>query len=94
MARPKKSIQEKVQKEYPEFVSTVDGASVADLEQKLSTYAKYQVDNENAQENDEELENAKALVKELSGPYNDTKKALKLKMKYIIALITEKGGNA
>lgn len=94
MARPKKSVQEKVQKEFPEFTATVDGLSVADLEGKLASYAKNQNEIEASQEADEELQNTKALLKELNGPYNDSKKAVKLKMKYIIALIKEKGGNA
>lgn len=93
MARPKKNIQEKVQKEYPDFVTTVDGLSVADLESKLANYAKEQQKVDEAQENDEDLERAKAEVSELAGPYRDARKALKLKMRYIVELIKDKGGN-
>jgi hypothetical protein len=41
---------------------------------------------------DEELEKTAALLKELKAPYNETKKAIKLKMRYIVQLIGEKGG--
>lgn len=94
MARPKKSIAEKVQAEFPEFAASVDGAGVAELESKLSTYAKQQEEVEIAMEDDTALEDSKALTSELSGPYRDAKKAIKMKMKYIIALIKDRGGNA
>ena len=44
-----------------------------------------------AKEGDEELENAKALASELSGPYRDVKKAIRQKTKYVIGLLTDKG---
>lgn len=94
MARQSKSVQEQVQKNYPEFTATVDGLSVQDLEGKLSTYAKEADKVDEAKKADEELTRTKALVAELSGPYSDTKKAIGLKMKYIISLIKEKGGDA
>lgn len=94
MARPKKSVVETVQEKYPEFTPTVDGLSLADLENKLSTYAKEAEKVLEAMEDDEELEQAKASVTELRGPYTDAKKAIRLKMRYIIALIKDKGGEA
>lgn len=94
MPRPKKSVQEKVQKKYPEFVSAVDGLSVADLESKLAMYAKESENVDQAQENDEEIEKTNALLSELKGPYLDARKAIKLKMRYVISLIKEKGGDA
>lgn len=94
MSRPKKSLTETVQKNYPEFTATVDRLSVSELETRLSTYAKESEKVSDAQEQDEELENAKNLVAELSGPYKDAKKAIRLKMRYIIKLIKDKGGDA
>ena len=90
----KKTVQEQVQKDYPEFVSTVDGLSVQDLEGKLSSYAKEADKVRVAREEDEELTRTKALATELSGPYKDALKAIALKTKYIIELIKEKGGDA
>ena len=94
MAKKTVTVQEKVQKDYPEFVSTVDGLSVQDLEGKLSSYAKEADKVLVARKEDEELTKTKALTKELSGPYSDALKAIALKTKYIIELIKEKGGDA
>jgi len=92
MAKQKKNIQEVVQKEYPEFTASVDGLSVDDLNQRLATYAKEDEAVDDAKEADEGLEEAKSRVTELSGPYRDAKKAIKLKMKYLVNLVKEKGG--
>lgn len=94
MARPKKSIEEKVQAEFPEFAASIASSGVTELESKLSTYAKQQDEVELAMEADTALEDSKALTSELSAPYRDAKKAIKMKMKYIIALIKDRGGNA
>jgi hypothetical protein len=39
------------------------------------------------------LEEAKNQVSELSAPYRDAKKVIRLKTRYIISLIKEKGGD-
>lgn len=94
MAKQKKSLTETVQKDHPEFTAIVDSLGVQELESKLSEYAKYAEQNEDAKEADEELRNTKALAGELGAPYRDAKKAIRLKSRYIIAAIKEKGGNA
>lgn len=92
MARPKKSVQEKVQEDMPEFASEVAGLSVGDLNNRLAKLAKDSEANEQAQEDDEGLEKARAEASELAAPYRDAKKAIRLRSRYIIALINEKGG--
>jgi hypothetical protein len=94
MARPKRSIQERVQKELPEFAEVVAGLSVAELEQRLATEAKNSERIEESKENDQALEDAKAQVAELGAPYRDAKKVVRLKSRYLISLIKEKGGDA
>ena len=94
MGRPKQSIQEKVQKEFPDFADSVNGLSVAELDKRLNTYAKEAERVEEAKENDEALEHAKDSVSELGAPYRDAKKAIRLKSRYLISLIKEKGGEA
>lgn len=94
MAKAKKSVAEKVEKEFPEFVGAVAGLNVAELEGKLSTYAKEAERVEDAKDADEEFANAKALASELGGPYRDAKKAIRLKSRYLISLIRDKGGDA
>ncbi len=81
-----KSFSHKVQKELPEFVAEVSGLSVADLDARLCALTKGLAETEEAKEKDEALENAKALVSELSAPYRDAKKALGMKIKYIVSL--------
>lgn len=92
MARPGKTVQEKVQAEYPEFVDSVMGLAVDALEKRLSDYAKHRDEVEESKKADGDLEQAKAVVSEMSAPYNDALKAINLKSKYIVALIKEKGG--
>jgi len=92
MARPKKSFTEKVQKELPEFASEVATLSVDNLNARLAVLAKANEENEQNQENDEDLETARAEASELAAPYKEAKKHLRLKTRYIVSLINEKGG--
>lgn len=92
MARQAKTIQEKVQGEYPEFVESIMGLSVEQLEKRLSDYAKNRDEVEESKKADEELEAAKATVAEMAAPYSDALKAINMKSKYIVSLIKEKGG--
>ena len=82
----------KTQKNYPEFTKEVDGLSVEQLNERMATLAKSLADSEEHRENNEALEEAKAKVAELKGPYDDVKKAVRLKQRYLRNLIKEKGG--
>lgn len=90
--KSKVSLEEKLQKENPEFVAEVQGLDVATLNGRLSELAKGAEDVEDAKDADEELEQARAQATELAAPYRDAKKAIRMKMRFIIALIKEKGG--
>jgi catechol-2,3-dioxygenase len=90
--RKKKSLEEKIREDYGSFYDEVIGLSIADLEKRLSTYAKENEKVNVAMEQDEELKKAKETAKEMAAPYNDTKKALRLKNKFIVQLIADKGG--
>jgi hypothetical protein len=92
MAKAKKSLQEKIQEEQPEFAGEVAGLSVDQLNARLAEQAKAAEWNEQAKEDDEELEEAQAHASELGAPYRDAKKAIRLRSRYLIALIKEKGG--
>lgn len=94
MAKPKKALKEKVQTLFPDFTSEVDGLPVDSLEKRLNTYAKRAEEIEEAKENDEELERTKELAAELAAPYREGKTEVRHKMRYLIALIKEKGGSA
>lgn len=94
MSRPKKDIRTIVQKQFPEFPEVVDGLSTEDLEKRISSYAKEAENVEDAKEADEALNEAKDQVAEFSAPYKDAKKAIRLKIRYLIQLLKEKGGDA
>jgi len=79
-----------------EFVNTVVGLSVSDLNVKLSSLSK---DLEEVHESVEKLmEPGKAMYEakqaydNLKGPFNDSKKLLKQKTKYVYRLLKDKGG--
>lgn len=94
MARQKKTVQELVQTEYPEFAGEVNGLSADQLNNRLATLAKNLEESETAKEEDEALEEAKSTASELAAPYRDAKKALRAKSRYIIGLLKEKGADA
>lgn len=91
MARQKKTNNEVVQGEYPEFATEVAGLSADQLNNRLATLAKNLEESETSKENDQGLEEAKALAVELGAPYRDAKKAIRQKTKYVIALLSDKG---
>lgn len=75
-----------------EFADEVRGQSVQALEARITRMQKDLDESEEHRAQNVSLNNAKDEVKELSGPYNDVRKAVKLKTKFIIELIKEKGG--
>jgi transketolase len=87
-----KTLLEKLDAAYPEFANEVNGLAVQDLKNRIAAYQKELQESEEHRESNEPLAEAKAEVKELSGGYNDVRKAVKLKTKYLISLIKEKGG--
>jgi hypothetical protein len=93
MPRGQKSLEEKVQSEFPEFVETVMGLNVQELEKRLSDYAKNRHEVQESKKNDEALKEIASQKSEMEAPYRDALNAIELKSKYIIKLIEEKGGN-
>ncbi len=92
MSKNKVSLEDKIRKDNPEFADEVNRLDVQALDKRLSDLAKGAEDVEDAKEADEGLEQARAQVNELAAPYRDAKKAIRLKMRYIIAIVKEKGG--
>lgn len=89
----KKSLREKVESEHSDWVSTVQGLSVDELDKMILRYAKYREEIKEFREKDEELNKAKELVKELNAPHSENLKFNEQKTKYLILLLGEKGGN-
>lgn len=85
-------VTDKVVKELPEFVEEVASLSVEQLNDRLAQFAKDSEAVDDAKEADEALAEAREVAAQLAAPYADSKKVLKLKTRYIIGLIKDKGG--
>lgn len=81
----------KIEKVHEGFAEMVDGLDVKELEANLLMYSKYKEEILVALEESEAIEEAKKVLSDLKGPFNDKLKALKLKTAYIHILLTEKG---
>ena len=90
--KKREDFEKKMRKEHGEFVDVVQGMSVEDLDSRLLGLAKHQEEVDEAISSNEQILLMKERLKELVGPFKDTKKALKMKMKYLHLLIKEKGG--
>lgn len=78
-------------KKMPEFKDTADAASVDDLK-KIIIEAEgnvYTIEKEMSE--DTKLAGAKEIVKEISEPYRDAKKAQQAKIQYALLLLEGKG---
>ena len=75
-----------------EFKEEVDSLGVDALEERIVNMQKGLDESRAHKEENIALRNAKDEVAELNGPYSDVEKAVKIKTKYIIELIKEKGG--
>lgn len=82
----------KVQKDYPEFVSEVAGFSIEQIKERLVSHAKAYEEVIADQLDNPKIIDAKDMLRDLMGPYKDTKKALRLKNAYLVELLEEKGG--
>ena len=84
---------QKVEKELPEFTAEVAGLDVQAIKNRIANYAKELEDSEQHKENNQELADAQAEVTTLAGPYKDVRKAVRMKTRYLLGLMKEKGGN-
>lgn len=75
-----------------EFKEEVDTLSIPALEARITKMQKALDDSREHKKNNEVLNKVRDEKSMLEGPYNDVEKAVKVKTKYIIELIKEKGG--
>lgn len=87
-------LKTKVRNEFPEFTESVDNLQLDKLNENLLRYAVYREETEISKQNDKGLIKAKNDVKEYQAPYNETLKALKMKMAYLHLLMVEKKGGS
>lgn len=98
MGRPKGApkapvtFQGKMQKDMPAFTDSCNGLTVQQLDQKIVTLQKELQDSEEHKGKNEDLAKAKAHAKELGATYSEVRRDVKLKTRYLVELIREKGG--
>ncbi len=80
-----------VDKQYPGFADEVSRLSAEEINARIVEMQKGLEESESHKEANEELKQARDTVTELSGPYRDVKKAVKIKTKYLLELLKEKG---
>ena len=90
MTDKEEKLQKKCEKDYPEFTEGMESMSLEDLDKRLLQYAKFREETLTAKDNDEDLNKAKELSKELNAPYSDSLKALKIKTAYMHILMRDK----
>lgn len=91
-----KTNKEVIQALHKEFAVEVDVLSAAALKARIVVMQQELAESEAKREELSEpgcpIYDAKETLSLLTGPFNDVKKAVKLKTKYLIDLIAEKGG--
>lgn len=76
----------------PEFVDAAKAMQIPELNERISTIAKGEVENLAAKEADDALADAKKVAKDLGAPYSEATKMNKLKIKYLHMQLKAKGG--
>lgn len=81
----------KVLKDLPEFKDTADAASVEDLKKIIILAEGSQFNIEKAKAEDDKLNAAKEIIKDLNAPYRDALKVQRAKTQYALFLLEGKG---
>lgn len=90
--KSKKDIQKIMAENNPEFVDECQSLSVEQLDARLAQCAKDAEAADEIKDADVKYQAAKEEAKELGACHRDAKKAIKLRSRYLIALIKERGG--
>lgn len=85
-----KTVQEKVESEFPDFATEAVSLSPSEIDARILKMQKELEYSELAKEEDNELNDAKTLARELGAPYREVKRAVNLKTRYLIALLKAK----
>ena len=88
----REKLEDALDKIDPRFRREAQDMGPSQLESRINELAKASEANDQLQEEDEDLETAKAKATELGRPYREDRKAFKLKTKYSILLLKEKSG--
>lgn len=93
MQSQKKSIEQVIKESHPEFMEEVVGLSIEHLNARLAQLAKDTEATEDAKDADEALLEAQQVATSMAAPYREIKKAIRLKSKFLVKLVNEKGGS-
>ena len=85
-----KTVTEQVQELYPDFADEVVRLDTDDLKGRIVSLQQQLEESEVHKEANEALKDARSAVNELMGPYRDVRKAVRLKTKYLVELLSEK----
>lgn len=78
------------QKKYPDFTKEVDNLPVEALKARIVQLQQGLEESEQHKEENIAIEQTRAELKELTAPYRDIRKAVKLKTSYLLDLLKEK----
>ncbi len=92
MSKPKKSLEQTIRDDMPEFAEEVQGITEVELNERLAQLAKDAEAVNDAQDADEDLQEARDKASQLNAPYVDSKKAVRLRSRYIILLLKQRKG--
>lgn len=90
--RTPRTLGEKVQALDPSFHETAMALSRDQAATKIVELAKYQEDLHSAESNDIDLRSKQEAAKEAKKGYSEQYSAIKLKTKFLLEVITSKGG--
>lgn len=88
--KSKKSVQDTVREEMPEFVDEVASLTADQLNSRLAQLAKDTESLLDAKEADEGLNEARETASQLAAPYKDGVKMIRLKTRYLLSLLKER----
>lgn len=80
-------LEKKVKEQLPDFHGEVQSLSIEQMDNRLAQLAKALEAVEDQKEQDLELERARELVANIMEPYREVRKTIRLKTKYLVALI-------
>jgi len=87
----KRDLRTVIAEDYPEFHDEIQNANQDQLNDRLAELAKNREEIQDQKESDEVLEEAKARASELAAPYRDAQKLIRLKSRFIIMTLKDRG---
>lgn len=83
-------LEKEISKSNESFCGEVRGMTVDQVKERIVMESQNLGQVREAKESDEDLNEAKELVKEYSAPYRDSMKAINNKLKFLVEMLKEK----